>query len=244
MTKLTEVLREQNPSLDQEEGHLLAYVTILQASQAYEHPPVFVPEDNEQLQSDPQIARRVAEWMNTAAKVAAGNRRRVLEDGRDVMRSDEEDAISPKEAEPDEEHEMYAPGCTSLEQAKMTEEQAQAQRAKSKIPPRSQTPVDGSSDDDDPKGPDQIWSQSKHYCRRNTNKPVPAAPAPVPMSMPPKPVPEAKASKPRKGQESPEAKASHPMSTRQRASGAGSLRSGGGSGRTDTRVTKGHPSKT
>jgi hypothetical protein len=129
MTKLTEVLREQNPSLDQEDGHQLAYTVILQSASAYEHPPVFVPEDHEQLQSDPEIARRVAEWMNTAAKVATGNRRRVLEDGRDVMRSDEEDAISPKDAEPDEEHGMYAPGCTSLDQAKMTEEQAQAQSA-------------------------------------------------------------------------------------------------------------------
>jgi hypothetical protein len=59
-----------------------------------------------------------------------------------------------------------------------------------------------------------------------------------------KPVPEAKASTPRKGQESPETKVSHPMETRQRASGAGSLRSGGGSGQTGTCVASGNPPKT
>jgi hypothetical protein len=297
MTKLTEVLREQDPTLDQEDGHHLAYTIILQASQAYEHPPVFVSEDSEQLQSDPETARRVAEWMNTAAKVASGNRRRVLEDGRDVIRSDEEDAISPKEAEPDEEHGMYAPGCTSLDQAKMTEEQAQAQGARAKVPPRSQTPV-GSSDDDDPNVEDLIWSQTRHYWRPNKNKkPTVAAPAqaPAPISEPepvrqptpltspmnsedegmsedqrrmverakkmaargvprsesapnakspkktaatqkapaPQPIPEAKASTPRKGQESPETKVSHPMQTRgQEASGAGGLRGVVGSGST------------
>jgi hypothetical protein len=59
-----------------------------------------------------------------------------------------------------------------------------------------------------------------------------------------KPVPEAKASTPRKGQESPETKVSTPMVTRQRASGAGSLRSGGASGQTGTCVAQGNPPKT
>jgi hypothetical protein len=61
----------------------------------------------------------------------------------------------------------------------------------------------------------------------------------------PKPVPEAKASKPTKGQESPETKVSHPMVTRgKEVSRAGGLRPGSGSGQTDTRATKGRPSKT
>jgi hypothetical protein len=50
--------------------------------------------------------------------------------------------------------------------------------------------------------------------------------------------------KPVKGQESPEVKASHPMSTRKRASGAGSLRPGGSSGQADTCVAQGNHSKT
>jgi hypothetical protein len=50
---------------------------------------------------------------------------------------------------------------------------------------------------------------------------------------------------PVKGQESPEAKASHQMATRrQEASRAGGLRSGGGSGQTDTCVSSRNPSKT
>jgi hypothetical protein len=60
------------------------------------------------------------------------------------------------------------------------------QQAPRKAPPRSQTPVDGSSDDDDPNGADTIWSQSKHYYRRNKNKPIPetTAPVSVPMNAP------------------------------------------------------------
>jgi hypothetical protein len=71
-----------------------------------------------------------------------------------------------------------------------------------------------------------------------------AAPQQAPAEPKPKPVSEAKASKPVKGQESPETKVSHPMETRQHASRAGGLRSGGGSGQTDTCVAQGNPSKT
>jgi hypothetical protein len=59
-----------------------------------------------------------------------------------------------------------------------------------------------------------------------------------------KPVLEAKASAPRKGQESPETKVSTPIVTRQRASGAGGLGSGGVSGQTGTCVASGSPPKT
>jgi hypothetical protein len=56
----------------------------------------------------------------------------------------------------------------------------------------------------------------------------------------------AKAPPPKKGQESPETKVSHPMATRRKrqASGAGGLRSGGGLGQTDTCVDLFNPSKT
>jgi hypothetical protein len=74
----------------------------------------------------------------------------------------------------------------------------------------------------------------------------PATKAAAPQKAPaePKPTQEAKASTPRKGQESPETKVSTPKQTRQRASGAGSLRSGGGSGQTGTRVASGNLPKT
>jgi hypothetical protein len=188
MTKLTEVLATKNPNVDTENGHQLAYSLILQTAQAYEHPPLFMSEDNEQITSNDVMKESVAEWMNTAAKVETGNRRRVLEDGRDVMNSDEEDAI--KDVEPDEKPGMYAPGCSSIVQARMSQEQAvahraaaQAQALSGKDLPRSKTPADGSSDDDDPKGPDSISSMTKGYFRRNKNKPTSTS-ALIPTSTP------------------------------------------------------------
>jgi hypothetical protein len=111
----------------------------------------------------------VAEWMNTAAKVATGNRRRVLEDGRDVVNSDEEDAI--KDVEPDVEKGMFAPGCSSNHQARMTHGQILAHRAaaQAKTIRRANTPGDSTSDDDDPNGPALIWSH-KGFWRPNKNR--------------------------------------------------------------------------
>jgi hypothetical protein len=60
-------------------------------------------------------------------RVATGSRRRVLEDGPDVMNSDDED--SKVEEHGDKLTGMYVNGCSSLEQARLTEQQAQAQRA-------------------------------------------------------------------------------------------------------------------
>jgi hypothetical protein len=65
--------------------------------------------------------------MITAARIATGSRKRVLEDGPDVMNSDDED--SKKEEHGDKLTNMYANGCPSLDQARMTEQQAQALRA-------------------------------------------------------------------------------------------------------------------
>jgi hypothetical protein len=70
---------------------------------------------------------KVPEWMITAARIATGNRRRVLEDGPDVMNSEDED--SKKEEHGEKLTGMYAPGCSSLDQARLTEQQAQEQRA-------------------------------------------------------------------------------------------------------------------
>jgi hypothetical protein len=54
------------------------------------------------------MSEKVPGWMNTAAKVATGNRRRVLENGPDVMNSDEEDAIKAEQGDALEG--MYTPG--------------------------------------------------------------------------------------------------------------------------------------
>jgi hypothetical protein len=221
------------------------------------------------------------------------------------MNSGDEDAV--KEDHGEVLTGMYAPGCASLEEARLTEEQAQEQRATTsskepRVPPRSQSPAYDSSNEDTLEGPEHVWSQTKQSFRKNKAwvrrlaESALALPAPEPerkptpltspvnsddewmsedqrrkiesakrmatrgtkTSRPPprspstpeakNPTKEAKASKPTKGQvkgqESPVAKATHPMQTRKRASGAGCLRPGGGSGQTDTCVASGNPSKT
>jgi hypothetical protein len=283
LSQLEAVSSSGDPNVDSEDGNLIAYSAVLQAAQSYERPPLFLREDHDSIISDPIKAKKVPGWMNAAAKVATGNRRRVLEDGPDVMNSDDEDAL--KEEHGDELQGMYTTGM-DLEKGpvKLTQAQVAVEQAAAKTIPSSQTPVSGSSDDDDPKGSEYVWSQTKGCMRKNKNYkkaatdasktcvPLPVAvqtsqPAPVSVPADPpspkgkrpvtkaaasqkasavqKPVPVAKASKPVKGQESPEARASKPMETRGRtASRAGSLRSVGGSWQTGTCVASGNPPKT
>jgi hypothetical protein len=103
-------------------------------------------------------------------------------------------------------------------------------------PERQPTPMSSDTEDQD-----FITEDQKRYARVGKKKSVAASQrAPEP-----KPVPAAKASKPTKGQESPETKVSHPMATRrQEASRAGSLRPGSGSGQTGTCVASRNPPKT
>jgi hypothetical protein len=281
-------------------------------------------EDDEEITSNPEMAEKIPELICIAKQVTTGNRRRVLENGDDKERSEDEDIPDMK---PDEEPNAYTPRMDqskgpvylspsqvgaqlAASKAQKAQEAAQAQRPQesARTPPRSQSPANGSSDDDDLSQPEWKWSQTKGCMRRNkawikriaesalalpapepqkalsapSDLSVPSVPEPLPAQpavvkaapvgekkaaasqkapevsspaaptrkalMTPEPIPEAKASKPKpkptKGRESPEAKASHQMSTRQRASGAGGLRSGGGSGQTDTRVAQSNPSKT
>jgi hypothetical protein len=256
------------------------------------------------------------------------------------MNPDDEDA--KKDDHGEELTGMYANGCSSLEAARLSEEQAQAQRAAalaqdSRVPPRSQSPAFNTSDEDTLEEPEYKWSQTKGIQRKNkawirraaahalallapdlVRKPTPvpsddenwswmtddqrrkaetakdmitkstpakaAAPprapsapsagfpkqAPIDTTASPKsptkkvstatpartkavasqkaPADQpkgAKAPPPAKGQESPDAKASPPMVTRKRASGAGGLRPGGGSGQTEIGVLQmATPSKT
>jgi hypothetical protein len=93
MTQLEQVLSTGDPSIDSGNGHLIAYARLFQASQSFENPPLFLKEDSEQITSDPVLAAHVPVWMNTAAQVATGNRKLVLEDGPDKMNSDDDDAL-------------------------------------------------------------------------------------------------------------------------------------------------------
>jgi hypothetical protein len=93
MTQLELVLSTGDPSIDNVDGHPIAYAHLLQAAQSYEHPPIFLKEDSEQITSNEETATKVPMWMNIAAQVATGNRRMVLEDGPDKMNSDDDDAL-------------------------------------------------------------------------------------------------------------------------------------------------------
>jgi hypothetical protein len=310
LPQLEQVLSTGDPSIDSEDGHPVAYAAILQAAQSFENPPRFLREDSEEIISNPIWSEKTPECMNLASQVATGNRRRVLEDGPDKIVSEDEDIEDMK---PDEEKNMYTPdmdpskGPVRLSQAQVAAQKAAAQAQKElRVPQRSQSPVTGSSDDDDPDGPEYKWSSSKGIFRKNKNwkgskvlsqlaltppPPQKALTAPEPQKalaapelqkalpahskggnvtqeklIPPaqpvnapkpkkaaasqkapagqKPGPETKASKPVTGQESSETKVSKPMETRRQASRAGSLRSGGGLGLTDTCVVPYNPSKT
>jgi hypothetical protein len=84
-------LSTRDPNIDSEDGHPIAYQAILQHSDGYENPPVFLKEDSEPVVSNPIMSGKVPEWMASAGQMATGERQRVLEDGEDKMRSSDED---------------------------------------------------------------------------------------------------------------------------------------------------------
>jgi hypothetical protein len=128
LTGIAQVLSTRNVTVqDDLEDHSELYSAILTESDMFEKPPLFVREDSDEITSHLVWAVEIAKWMFTAAKVATGSRPRVLEDGPDMVNSDDEDA--KKDDHGEELRGVYAPGCLSLEQAWLTEEQAQAQRA-------------------------------------------------------------------------------------------------------------------
>jgi hypothetical protein len=173
LPQLEAVLNTGDPTIDSEDGHPIAYAAILQEVQSFENRPIFLKEDCELIATNPILSEKVPEWMAITSQVATGNRRRVLEDGPGKMNSDDEEIEDMK---PDEEPNMYRPGMdpskgpVMLSPAQVAAQKAAAQAQKSlKVPPRSQSPIGGSSDDDDPDGSENVWSQSKGYFRRNKN---------------------------------------------------------------------------
>jgi hypothetical protein len=105
LSQLDAVLSTGDLSIDSENGHPIAYERFLGEASKFENPTLFLREDSEQIVNDPVMAESVPKWMCMAERVATGNRRRVLEDGKDTWRSDDEEDESIK---PDEEHNMYA----------------------------------------------------------------------------------------------------------------------------------------
>jgi hypothetical protein len=107
LPQLEEFLTSTDPNVDPEDGHPIAYETILRESAKYDTSPIFVKEDSEFVTNDPVLSTNVPEWLAKSRQVATGGRRRVLEDGRDVMdSSDEDDPLM----EPDKETGMYTAG--------------------------------------------------------------------------------------------------------------------------------------
>jgi hypothetical protein len=76
------------------------------------------------------------------------------------MNEDDDDAL--EDVKPDEEKGMYAAGMDPKKSpARLSAHQVAVQKAaaqSARVPPRSQSPVTGSSDDDDPCGAEWIWS--------------------------------------------------------------------------------------
>jgi hypothetical protein len=141
---------------DDTEDHSELYSAIINESDQFEHPPVFMREDCDQLTNHPVWALKIGQWMLRAARVATGSRPRVLEDGPDVMNSDDED--SKKDEHGDELTGTFV-GCSSLEQARITEQQAQDQLAAFTgslvlTPPESDRPKS-------PTGEDWSWRSPK-----------------------------------------------------------------------------------
>jgi hypothetical protein len=56
-----------DPKIDSVDCHPIAYAHILQAAQSYEHLPIFLKEDSEQITGNEETATKVPMWMNIAA---------------------------------------------------------------------------------------------------------------------------------------------------------------------------------
>jgi hypothetical protein len=107
LTQLEEFLTSTDPNVDPDDGHPIAYETILRESAKYKTPPLFVMENSEYVTNDPVLSASVPEWLAKSRQAATGRRRRVLEDGADVLNSSDED---DDKMVADEEHGMYTAG--------------------------------------------------------------------------------------------------------------------------------------
>jgi hypothetical protein len=170
-----------DPNVSTRDGHPIAFNSLLQESCAFETPPTFLREDSEEAATDPRLAGRTSVWMALSRQVAVGNRRRVLEDGIDVMDSDEQDDPDLK---PDKLTGMYTAemdpkqGPHKLSQSEAAWQRAAAQARKEQMilsVPRVESPQSddipevvpevgftrsgGSSDDDDLSRPEWVWSE-------------------------------------------------------------------------------------
>jgi hypothetical protein len=232
---LEAVPRSGDPCLDTEDGHDLAYEKILDACSKFASPPVFYRSD--QLDSlEPETAAKVPGWMHSAEQISIGGRRQVLEDGSDVFNSesdpdtDDDHGSEIKDAYQGIHTDSHGDSLGTIH--KVPTEQANAMRASAKqasswvsrmdpppVQERKAAPMN--SDKDDP----QTMSYDQERAVKHARK---MAGAPLEKS-------------------SQVNESTHVMVTRsqeKKTNRAGGLPPAVGSGQKDTRVTKGHPSKT
>jgi hypothetical protein len=213
---------------------------IVSARDSFEHLPLFFTSDQEELKNHVDLSK-IDEWMSTASQIATGGRRQVPEDGPDVINSESD---SDNEQHGDQLTGAYIgtetdsngdpKGSTPrMENSYADLVRLQARGASSTVstscpqaPPPAPPPVQerkvtplNSDDDAQPLLYDQEREigHAKKMDRAQLEK------------------------------SSQISEGSHGMTTRsqaKKARGAGSLRPAVGSGKTDTRVAKGHPSKT
>jgi hypothetical protein len=147
LPQLEEFLATSDPNVDPEDGHPIAFETILQEADKFEVTPLFLNENSEPVTSDLFLSEKVPEWMAKTKQVATGSRRRVLENGRDVVNSSDEDDPNMK---PDELTGMYTAemdpkaGPKVLTQAEVAFQRAAARAVKDQVP-RATSP-DGKED--------------------------------------------------------------------------------------------------
>jgi hypothetical protein len=225
-------LTTSDPSVDPEDGHPLAYETILRESAKFETPPLFVKEDSEFVAKDPTLSANVPEWMAMSRQVATGGRRRVLEDGRDVSDSGDED---DEEMVADEEKEMYTTGMDQklgpqrLSQAEASRQRLIAKASRAAGFPESPKSVVLSTDA-------QIFPSMKEADEAITHSRAVIASASPKKGLKAAGVP---ADNPIMGQQVP----NYPIvPCSGDGSRAGGFRPRGGSGQTDTCVASGNPS--
>jgi hypothetical protein len=142
LTQLEEFLSAGDPNVDPEDGHSLAYITILQESAKFELTPLFLNEDSEPVTSDPFLSERVPEWMAQTKQVATGCRRRTLENGPDVENSDDEEDpnMQPNKCEGAYTAEMDPKkGPKKLTQAEATRQRATGRALAGSKPPTAPT---------------------------------------------------------------------------------------------------------
>jgi hypothetical protein len=215
---LEEFLATADPNVDPEDGHPMAYTKILEEAQKFETAPRFIKEDSEAIANDPVLSANVPEWMAKAQQVATGSHKRVLENGRDVVKSSDED---DEDMKPDALHDMYTaemdpkagPKVLSQAQAAYQRVVGRAKASLEQTRLKAEAALKPTSTTLTPTDPDDDWSWMSEDQRRKAEiaaqklaenpvivfKPPPRSPSSPDIEAPPKKSAEPTVQAPAKG---------------------------------------------